>query len=111
MGCIFELLLLPFRYIFFELELLCDLVFDAWLDAMNWIIPGGSQKKWLKITLKIIVFLFSLTLFIVFFIGVWGAITTDVTFLELWRLTIVPPVISLIQILIGVIVKYKTRKK
>ena len=51
MGC----LLLPFELIF-------DLIFDGWINLMQMIVPERTSSKNFRIILKILVYIFTLSL-------------------------------------------------
>lgn len=104
MGCLAEILLLP-------LELLVDWIFESWFSLMQWIIPEKRFSKKTENILKVIVFVFSMVLLVTFIIGMLAAALTEATVLELWKLTLLPLGISLVQIILGVIVRIVKRRK
>ena len=104
MGCLLEIILLPF-------ELILELIVDGWFSLMQWIIPKKNIGKSTRLALKIVVGIFSGALLIVFLIGILAAALTDATVMDLWKWIFIPIGISLAQIILGIIVRIVTRKK
>ena len=104
MGCLFDVLLFPFDCLF-------ELIIDGWFSLMQWIIPQKQLGRGTRLLLQIIIGVFSAVLLITFCIGVLGAIFTEATALDLWKLIFIPLGISIVQILIGILVRLTSRKK
>ncbi len=104
MGCLFDLIELA-------LELAVEAIVDGWFALMQWIIPEKYLGKTTRRVLKIIVSIFSTVLFITFLLGILAAALTDATVMDLWKLIFIPLGISLIQIILGIIVRIFTRKR
>ncbi len=104
MGCLLELLLLPFEALF-------ELIIGGWFELMQWIVPDKYISRGLKIALKIVVGVFSAVVFIILIIGLLAALLTEATVFDLWKLIFIPLGISIVQILWGVIVRCITNKK
>jgi len=102
--CLLEIFFLPF-------ELIIDLIFDGWFSVMAWIIPEKHFGKAATIILKVIVGIFSCALLTIFLIGVFGALFTEATIIDLWQWIFIPLGFSLVQIGLGIIVRINTRKK
>lgn len=102
MGCLFEIIFLPFEYLF-------EFIFGNWFDAMSWIVPNNSGSKIKKFFLKGLIVIECCVLFVFFIIGVITAISTELTVFDLWKLIFIPLGISLVQILIGAVVKYSNK--
>ena len=104
MGCLFEIIFLPFELIF-------ELIINGWFSLMQWIVPQRRLGKTTRIILKIIIGIFSVVLFVTFLIGVLAAALTEATVMDLWKLIFIPLGISLAQIILGLIARIVTRKK
>lgn len=103
MGCLFEIIFLPFEYLF-------ELTFGNWFFAMTWIVPAKSIGKIKNLFLKGLIVIECCTLFVFFIIGVITAISTELTVVDLWKLIFIPLGISLVQILIGAVVRASNKK-
>ncbi len=104
MGCLFELILFPF-------ELILDIIFEGYISIMQWIIPERYIKKGFKTVLKVIVWIISIVLLVILIIGLLAALHPEVTVFDLWKLIFVPLAIILVQIILGVIVRFIVNKK
>ena len=104
MGCLFELIVLPIEY-------LLELIIDGWFSLMQWIIPKKCINKGIKIALRIIVCIISFVLLVILIIGLLAALLTEATILDLWKLIFIPLTIALIQIILGIVVRYVINKK
>ena len=104
MGCLLEALLFPF-------ELLFDFIVDGYFQLMQMIVPDKFITTGTRIILKVIVYIFSIAVLVVFILGVLIALLTEATVLDLWKLIFIPLGIVVIQILLGLIIRCITRKK
>ena len=104
MGCIFELLVLPIEY-------LLEFIIDGWFSLMQLIIPKKFINKGIEIALRVIVWIISFSLLVILIIGLLAALLTEATVFDLWKLIFVPLAIALVQIILGVIVRYVINKK
>ena len=104
MGCLFELLLFP-------IEEFLDLIIGGWFELMQMIVPDKFITKGFWLVLKIIVYIFSIAILVILIIGLLAALLTEATVLDLWKLIFIPLGISVVQILLGIIVRCITRKK
>lgn len=103
MGCLFEILVLPFEFIF-------EFIFGNWFDAMSWIVPNNSGSKIKKLFLKGLIVIECCAFAVISLIGLLTAIFTDLTIFDLWKLIFIPLGISIAQILIGAVVKASNKK-
>ena len=104
MGCLFELLVLPIEY-------LLELIIDGWFSLMQWIIPEKFINKGVKIVLRVIVWIVSFALLVILIIGLLAALLTEATVFDLWKLIFIPLAIVLVQIILGIVVRYVINKK
>ena len=104
MGCLLEALLFPF-------DLLFVFIVDGYFQLMQMIVPDKSITTGTRIILKVIVYIFSIAVLVVFILGVLAALLTEATVLDLWKLIFIPLGIVVIQILLGLIIRCITRKK
>ena len=104
MGCLLNLLLLPFEAVF-------ELIVGGWFSLMQWIVPNKFISKGFEIALRIIVGVFSLAVLVVLILGLLSALFTDATILDLWKFIFIPLGICVVQILLGIIVRCTTNKK
>lgn len=111
MGCLLNILLFPMEWIFELFEFTLELIFDGYIDLMQMIVPNNHLSKGLRIFIKIIVHIFSILLLITFLIGLLEALLTEATVIDLWIPIFIPLGISLLQILLGFIVRHTKRKK
>jgi hypothetical protein len=95
----------------FPVEALLDLIIGGWFELMQMIVPDKFITKGLWITLKIIVYIFSIAVFVVFILGLFAALLTEATVFDLWKLIFIPLEISVVQILLGIVVRCTTKKK
>lgn len=103
-GCLFEILFLPFEFI-------AEFIINGYVSLMQQIIPERHTGKLARSLLKAIVAIFSAVLFSVFLIGILIAAFTEATVMNLWKLIFIPLGISLVQIILGIILRIVTRKK
>jgi hypothetical protein len=103
MGCLFELLVLPIEY-------LLELIIDGWFSLMQWIIPEKYINKGIKIVLRVVVWIVSFALLVTLIIGLLAALLTEATVFDLWKLIFIPLAIALVQIMLGVVVRYVINK-
>ena len=78
---------------------------------MQWIVPERAFNNTTRIILKIVVGILTAVLAVIFLIGIFGAIFTEATVMDLWKLIFIPLGISLAQIALGIIVRLTSRKK
>lgn len=104
MGCLFDILLLLFECLF-------ESIVEGWFSLMQWIVPKKRFGQGTRLLLQIIIGIFSVVLLVTFVIGIFGALFTEATAFDLWKLIFIPLGISVVQILIGIIVRLTTRKK
>ena len=103
MGCLIELLVLPIEY-------LLELIICGWFSLMQCIIPEKYINKGIEIVIRIIVWIVSFALLVTLIIGLLAAILTEATVFDLWKLIFIPLAIALVQIILGVIVRYVINK-
>ena len=111
MGCLINIFLFPIGLISDLFELVIEIIFDGYIDLMQMIVPNNHLSKGLRIFIKIIVHIFSILLLITFHIGLLEALLTEATVIDLWIPIFIPLGISLLQILLGFIVRHTKRKK
>lgn len=99
MGCLFNLLVLPFEFIFEE-------IIWNWYIAMTWIFPKTVGGKFFRFFLKFLVAIECMILALFFIIGIISAFSPDLTVFDLWRLVFIPLGISLVQIAIGAVIRF-----
>ncbi len=104
MGCLFRLILFPFELIF-------DAILEGWFALMQWIVPEERLGFFSRWGLKILVGVFSIALLLVFLFGVLVAAFTEATVTDLWPYIFIPLGISVLQIVFGIAVRIKSRKK
>ena len=96
----------------FPLELLLDCIFDGWFTLMGWIIPERFISRKFRLILKLIVWTFSIVLLWAVVFGVLAVISDDPYTKQIGRYMIFIPLgISACQILVGVIVRFLTKRK
>ena len=93
------------------IEYLLELIIDGWFSLMQWIIPEKFINKGIKIVLRVIVWIVSFALLVILIIGLLAALLTEATVFDLWKLIFIPLAISLVQIILGVVVRYVINKK
>lgn len=90
----------------FIFDLIIDSIVDCWFDIMEWIVPKKTIGKKARIILKIIVFIFTLLLFISLLFGIFAIISDDpYTHLIGKYMVFIPLCISAVQIILGIIVR------
>lgn len=90
----------------FFIELIGDLIIDGWFELMQFIIPNKMASRKLRLFLKITVYIFSIILFASILLGVFAIISYDEYARKIGMYMIFIPLgISIIQILIGIIIK------
>ncbi|MEE1017908.1 MAG: hypothetical protein UH824_00310 [Acutalibacteraceae bacterium] len=96
----------------FILELIIDAIVDCWFDLMEWIVPEKSIGIKAQIILNMIVFIFTLLLFITLIFGIF-AIFSDDPYIRLIGkyMVFIPLCISAVQIILGIIVRVIENKK
>lgn len=99
MGCLFNILVLPFEFIFEE-------IIWNWYIAMTWIFPKTIGGKIFRLFLKFIVAIECIILALFFIIGILTAISPEVTVFDLWKLVFIPIGISLVQIATGAVIRF-----
>ena len=93
-------------------ELIGDLIFEMWFAIMQWIIPEKILSKRTQNLLKIIVSVFSCLLFIITVLGLFAIISDDVYTKHIGKYMIfISFGISVVQILIGIIVRIISKNK
>ena len=98
--------------LFFPLELLVDAIIEGWFYLMEWIIPERYITRTVRIVLKVFVWILSSLLFVIMFLGVFAIISPDPDIHLLGKYMIFIPLgISVIQILLGIIVRIISKKK
>ena len=98
--------------LFFPLELLVDGIIEGWFYLMEWIIPERYITRTVRIVLKVFVWILSSLLFVIMFLGVFAIISPDPdTHLFGKYMFFIPLGISVIQILLGIIVRIISKKK
>lgn len=96
----------------FPLELIFDAILDAYSYLMELIVPDKVLGKGARITLKIIVAVFTCILLGIMFIGLIAVISDDKDTRQLGKLMIFIPLgISAVQIVLGIIVRWITKKR
>lgn len=99
MGC----LLLPFELIF-------DLIIEGWFSLMQWVVPKKTISTGFCTAFKILIGIYSAILMVIFIIGILCAIATELTVFDLWKLIFIPLGLSVIQIVLGIVVRCITKK-
>lgn len=99
MGCLFNLLALPFEFIFEE-------IIWNWYIAMTWIVPKNLGGKFFRFFLKVLIAIECIILALFFIIGIISAFSPDLTVFDLWRLVFIPIGISLGQIATGAVIRF-----
>lgn len=93
-------------------ELIGDLIFEMWFAIMQWIIPEKILSKRTQNLLKIIVSVFSFLLFIITVLGLFAIISDDVYTKHIGKyMFFISFGISVVQILIGIIVRIISNNK
>ncbi len=98
--------------LFFPLDLLVDSIIEGWIYLMEWIVPERYISRTLRIVLKVLVLIFSYLLLFVMFLGVFALISDDAYTKQIGRyMVFIPLGISIVQILLGIIVRIVSKKK
>ena len=96
----------------FPLELLVDGIIESWFYLMEWIIPERYISRTFRTALKVVVWIFSVLLFLIMGLGVFAVISPDSDTHLLGKYMIFIPLgISFIQILFGIIVRIISKKE
>ncbi|MBO5421365.1 MAG: hypothetical protein J6A67_05430 [Clostridia bacterium] len=103
MGCLFNILVLPFEFILEE-------IIGNWFVSMTWIVPKNIGGKFFRFFLKFLIAIEMIILALFFVIGIISAISPDLTVWDLCKLIFIPLGISIVQILVGAIVKFASNK-
>ncbi len=98
------------RWLLFPFELIFDLMMEGWFSLMQWIVPEKMFSTGFRIFLRIIIGIFSAVLFLLFIIGILGAIATEATIFDLWKLIFIPLGLGVVQIVLGIIVRCTAKK-
>lgn len=99
------------RFLLLPLEFLVDFLFDGWFSIMQWILPKKTFSILVQIILRILIAIYSAILLLIFFFGILCAIVTELTVFDLWKVIFIPLGLGIIQIVIGIIVRCKTKSK
>lgn len=96
----------------FPLEFLIDSIIEGWFYLMEWIIPERYISRTLRIVLKICVWIFSTVLFMIMVIGFFAIISDDADTKQFGKyMFFIPLGISIVQIVIGIVVRIISKKK
>lgn len=95
----------------FILDFIGDLIIEAWFELMQFIIPNKMASRKFRLLLKIIVYIFSGILYASIIIGVFAIINSDEYTRKIGMyMVFIPLGISIVQILIGILVKLKHKR-
>ncbi len=79
---------------------------------MQWIVPEKTFSKGFRTALKIFVGIFTVILFLSMFLGIFALVSDDKDTNRLGKFMVFIPLgISAVQIILGIIVHYITKKK
>lgn len=93
-------------------ELIFETVLDGYITLMQWIVPQKQIGKRFRIILKIIVGIITALLLITMLLGIFAMISADEYIRHIRRrMVLIPLVISLVQIIIGIILRTIERKR
>ncbi len=84
------------------IEFMLEILLEGWLELMQWVVPEKVLSKWVRNILKMIIFLLSIAVFVMFFFGVIGWIAGE----QLGKtLVLIAVAISAVQIGLGIILR------
>lgn len=93
----------------FLIELLGDMIFDAWFEFLLWIVPSNKFGKVARFLIKSIVGFFVFVIFILVVLGVFMLFSGE---LEIGLFTILIALgLSIPQIVVGIIVRVFSKNK
>ncbi len=93
----------------FLIELIGDMIFDAWFEFLAWIVPTNKFGKFTRILIKIIVGIFAFGIFVLIVLGTFMIFSGE---LEIGLFTIlIAIVLSIPQIIVGIIVRVVMKNK
>ena len=93
----------------FLIELLADMIFDAWFEFISWIIPANKFGKVARFFIKSVVGIFIFVIFVLVVLGVFMLFSGE---LEIGLFTILIALgLSIPQIVIGIIVRVVSKNK
>lgn len=96
----------------FLFEWIVDLIMDCWFSLMQWIVPNRALGKTARIILKVLVGVFSCILLFLMIIGIFALISDDPYVKQIGRyLVFVPLGVSVVQILLGILVRWAAKNK
>lgn len=94
------------------IELIFEGICDGWFYLMQWIVPDKMANKRFRMILKILVGIFSIGLLITTLIGLVIMFSNDEQTKGIGKyMVFVPLVISVLQILVGIITRKANKKK
>ena len=94
------------------LELIGDMLVDMWFVVMQWIVPEKILGKRIRSILKFIIGVFSCIMLITMVLGLFAVISDDAYTKHIGKYMIFISLgISVIQIVLGIIVRTTARKK
>ena len=94
------------------LELIGDMLIDMWFAVMQWIVPKKILGKRIRSILKVIIGVFSCLMLITMVLGLFAIISDDAYTKYIGKYMIFIPLgISVIQIVLGIIVRITSRKE
>jgi hypothetical protein len=93
----------------FLIELIEDVIFDAWFEFLAWIVPTNKFGKFTRILVKTIVGIFTFVIFVLTVLGIFMIFSGE---LEIGIFTILMTIVlSTPQIVVGIIVRVVTKNK
>ena len=93
----------------FLIELIGDIIFDAWFEFLAWIVPTNKFGKFTRILIKTIVGIFTFGIFVIIVLGIFMIFSGE---LEIGLFTIlIAIVLSIPQIIVGIIVRVVMKNK
>ena len=93
----------------FLIELIGDMIFDAWFEFLAWIVPTNKFGKFTRILIKTVVGIFTFGIFVLMVLGIFMIFSGE---LEIGLFTIlIAVVLSIPQIVVGILVRAASKNK
>ncbi len=93
----------------FLIELIGDIIFDAWFEFLVWIVPANRFGKFARILIKTIAGIFIFVIFTLIVLGIFMLLSSE---LEIGLFTILIALgLSILQIVVGIIVRVVSKNK
>ena len=99
--------------LFFFIEWIIEDILYAWFELMQWIVPEKFLNKYVKLVMKILVWIFSGVVLSVFFIGIVALFDDEPEVNSFGRyMVFISLGISAVQIILGIVMRViRNRKK